>query len=253
MDELLISNEASELARKIFNGEELHIPEDQKVAVMNALYSMNKMKWENMKKKDEFDGFTEQVIILSEENQENQENPSEETNEETNEDIEAMLLHEYREKQQNEPSQPAPAIEAPVIEPSVEEPTYQSVPESLLPPVNQFLPTFQPLRDSNNEMHFASHIPKDPLFTSGLYPPRNYGFQPAMNPLDYNPTFMPSMPFSTFNDFGYTFNQNTQPPEVFDLYSDIKGIGVLVIIMFSGSSFVTHCSRFICSERTRTC
>lgn len=198
----------------------------------------------NLNKDEDHSPKTLQEMI--QENQENQENPSEETNEETNEDIEAMLLHEYREKQQNEPSQPAP-----VIEPSVEEPTYQSVPESLLPPVNQFLPTFQPLRDSNNEMHFASHIPKDPLFASGLYPPRNYGFQPAMNPLDYNPTFMPSMPFSTFN--GYTFNQNTQPPEVFDLYSDIKGIGVLVIIMFSGSSFVTHCSRFICSERTRTC
>lgn len=248
MDELLISSEASNLARRIFNGEELHIPEDNKVAVMNALYSMNKMKWESMKKKDDFDGFTEQVIILSEENQENQENqenPTEETNEETIEDFEAMLLREYREKQQqNQPSEPTPVPveEAPVIETPVEEPSYQSVPKTLLPPVNQFLPSFQPLRDSNNQMNFSSHIPKDSLFTSGLYPPRDYPFQPAMNPLDYNPTFMPSMPFSTFNDFGYPFNHNTQQPEVFDLYSDIKGIEFLMMVMFSGSSFVTHCS-----------
>ena len=251
MDELLISSEASDLARRIFNGEELHIPEDQKVAVMNALYSMNKMKWESMKKKDDFDGFTEQVIILSEENpteETNEENPNEENpNEETNEDFEAMLLREYREKQQNQPSEPTPApapapAPAPVVETPVEEASYQSVPETLLPPVNQFLPTFQPLRDSNNQMNFSSHIPKDSLFTSGFYPPPDYPFQPAMNPLDYNPTFMPSMPFSTFNDFGYPFNHNTQQPEVFDLYSDIKGIEFFMMVMFSGSSFVTHCS-----------
>lgn len=136
---------------------------------------------------------------------------------------------------------PAPAP-APVVETPVEEASYQSVPETLLPPVNQFLPTFQPLRDSNNQMNFSSHIPKDSLFTSGFYPPPDYPFQPAMNPLDYNPTFMPSMPFSTFNDFGYPFNHNTQQPEVFDLYSDIKGIEFFMMVMFSGSSFVTHCS-----------
>ena len=116
MEEAALTSEASKLALRMFNGEELFIPEDQKISVMNALYSLSKAKWEKKEMEESFEGFTEPVVILDEKEEEEEDVSFEEQllkerkekEKKEEESFEEQLLRERKQEQEHEQEQQQP-------------------------------------------------------------------------------------------------------------------------------------------------
>lgn len=210
MDEFFISSESYELAKRIFAGEELFIPEDQKVAVMNALYSMSKASWDNQKAEDKsFEGFTDQVVILANDDRkidEIQEEAQEEVQEEAQEEIQEEFLEEQLLREQMGQQ----TMEMNDLEDPNNDSLFTMLNKSSHS-LNNSLPMFQ---SNPSSMNFSNPLidrpPQDELFNYGYYPTTEYLFKQPINRMDYNAPFVPS--FNTFNDFIYQFPELSEMP-----------------------------------------
>ena len=190
MDEFFISTEAYTMAKRIFEGEEVYIPEDQKVAVMNALYSMSKASWDNKKAQEkDFDGFTDQIVIDDAIVVEGEEDQLEELQEPF---MEEELIREQKEKMGYD------VMQVDMNEDMNNDDLFTMLHKSSHDLVNP-LPMFPNDPYANPLMQ----APRDNLFQPYDFFPRTGYFYPEqpMNQLDYQQPFVSS--FSTFNDIPY--------------------------------------------------